>query len=61
MKFQAHSCVEKAAMICLVKIRLVETDEDYSMRGDALKKAMENDRAKNLIPFYVIKENFNSK
>jgi len=49
----AHSCVEKAAMICLVKIRLVETDEDYSMRGDALKKAMENDRAKNLIPFYV--------
>ena len=40
-------------MICLVKIRLVDTDDDYSMRGDALKKAIEEDKDKNLIPFYV--------
>lgn len=40
-------------MICLVKIRLVDTDDEYSMRGDALKKAIEEDKDKNLIPFYV--------
>ena len=43
-------------MICLVKIRLIDTDSDYSMRGDALKKAMDDDRDKNLIPFYVKKK-----
>jgi glutamate/tyrosine decarboxylase-like PLP-dependent enzyme len=52
--------VEKAAMICLVKIRLVDTDDEYSMRGDALKKAIEEDKAKNLIPFYVSEIIFNS-
>ena len=43
-------------MICLVKIRLIDTDSDYSMRGDTLKKAMDDDRDKNLIPFYVNKK-----
>lgn len=49
----AHSCVEKAAMICLVKIRMLDTDENYSLRGETVKKAMEDDMEKGLIPFYV--------
>lgn len=49
----AHSCVEKAAMISLVKIRLLDVDENYSLRGDALEKAMKEDIAKGLIPFYT--------
>lgn len=49
----SHSCVEKAAMISLVKIRLLNVDSNYSLRGETLKAAMEADRAKGLIPFYV--------
>lgn len=49
----AHSCVEKAAMISLVKIRLLDVDKNYSLRGDVLEKAMQEDIAKGLIPFYT--------
>jgi glutamate/tyrosine decarboxylase-like PLP-dependent enzyme len=50
---KAHSCVEKAAMISLVKVKLLPFDKDYSLRGDTLKKAIEEDIEKGLIPFYV--------
>lgn len=33
---EAHSCVEKAAMICFVKLRILEPDEKASLRGDIL-------------------------
>ncbi len=49
----AHSCVEKAAMIAMVKIRLLETDEKFSMRGIIVEKQMKEDRANGLIPFFV--------
>lgn len=49
----SHSCVEKAAMISLVKIRLLDVDDNYSLRGETLEKAMQNDIANGLIPFYV--------
>lgn len=35
---EAHSCVEKAAMICFVKLRILEPDEKSSLRGTTLKK-----------------------
>lgn len=35
---EAHSCVEKAAMICFVKLRILEPDATCSLRGDALTK-----------------------
>lgn len=35
---EAHSCVEKAAMISLVKLRVIEADEKCSLRGEQLKK-----------------------
>ena len=42
-------------MISLVKIRLLDYDqEDHSIGGDVLQKAIEDDIEKGLIPFYVI-------
>ena len=35
---EAHSCVEKAAMISFVKLRILEPDENCSLRGDILKQ-----------------------
>ena len=50
----AHSSVEKAAMMAGVKMRLLETDSDFSLRGDVLSKAISEDKAKGLIPFCVV-------
>ncbi|XP_023713317.1 aromatic-L-amino-acid decarboxylase [Cryptotermes secundus] len=50
---EAHSCVEKAAMICFVKLRILEPDEKCSLRGATIQQAMEEDEALGLIPFFV--------
>ncbi|GAB0096138.1 Aromatic-L-amino-acid decarboxylase [Sergentomyia squamirostris] len=50
---EAHSCVEKAAMICFVKLRILEPDSKCSLRGDTLAKAMEEDELQGLVPFFV--------
>ncbi|BES96266.1 Aromatic amino acid decarboxylase [Nesidiocoris tenuis] len=50
---EAHSCVEKAAMICFVKLRILEPDDKCSLRGATLRQAMEEDGAMGLIPFFV--------
>ncbi|KAJ8343595.1 hypothetical protein SKAU_G00309240 [Synaphobranchus kaupii] len=47
---QAHSSVEKAGLITLVKIRFLPTDEQFSLRGETLQRAIEEDRKKGLIP-----------
>ncbi|ESN98402.1 hypothetical protein HELRODRAFT_101612 [Helobdella robusta] len=49
----AHSCVEKAGMLSLVKMRELDIDENYSLRGGTLEKAIEDDRNEGLIPFYL--------
>ena len=49
----AHSCVEKAGMIAMVKIRLLDTDENFSMRGHTVEKAIRDDRSNGFIPFFV--------
>ena len=49
----AHSCVEKAAVIAMVKLRLLDTDENFSLRGSILEAAVENDKSLGLIPFFV--------
>ena len=36
---EAHSCVEKAAMISFVKLRILEPDHNNELRGDILKQA----------------------
>ncbi|XP_071537873.1 aromatic-L-amino-acid decarboxylase isoform X2 [Panulirus ornatus] len=50
---QAHSSVEKAGLIGLVKMRYIESDENLSMRGDKVVEAIQNDREKGLIPFFL--------
>ncbi|KAM9816900.1 histidine decarboxylase [Neosynchiropus ocellatus] len=50
---QAHSSVEKAGLISLVKIRFLPTDEKLSLRGDALKQAIHEDRMNGLVPFLL--------
>ncbi|KAL7029992.1 hypothetical protein ACKWTF_006465 [Chironomus riparius] len=50
---QAHSSVEKAALIGLVRMRFIEADENLSLRGGALKEAIEEDIRNGLIPFWV--------
>ncbi|CAF0860226.1 unnamed protein product [Brachionus calyciflorus] len=49
----AHSCVEKAGMIAMVKIRLLDPDENFSLRGLCVEKAIKDDKSNGLIPFFV--------
>jgi aromatic-L-amino-acid decarboxylase len=54
---QSHSSVEKAVRIAGLRpdqLRLVEVDEGYAMRDDALAAAMAEDRAAGLTPFFVV-------
>ncbi|KFR15212.1 Histidine decarboxylase, partial [Opisthocomus hoazin] len=50
---QAHSSVEKAGLISLVKVKFLPVDENFSLRGEALKKAIAEDRSKGLVPVFV--------
>nr|CAD7445948.1 unnamed protein product [Timema bartmani] len=50
---EAHSCVEKAANICLVRLHILEPDGDCTLRGETLREAMEEDEKKGLFPFFV--------
>lgn len=50
---QAHSSVEKAALIGLVRMRFIEADENLSLRGEALREAIEEDIKNGLVPFWV--------
>jgi aromatic-L-amino-acid/L-tryptophan decarboxylase len=53
---QAHSSLEKAAMVAGIGIdnlRLVEVDEQFAMRSDALRSRIRQDRQAGLVPFFV--------
>jgi len=50
---EAHSCVEKAAMIGFVKLRILEPDDQSVLRGARLKEAMMEDIENGLYPFFV--------
>lgn len=50
---EAHSSVEKACMIGMVKLRILETDSKFRLRGDTLRNAIQEDRNLGLIPFFV--------
>lgn len=50
---QAHSSVEKAGLIGLVKMRYIEADANYSMRAEKLAKAIRQDKEAGLHPFFV--------
>ncbi len=50
---QAHSSVEKSALVALVRIRILPSDDKLSLRGDTLRQAIEEDKKNGLIPFFV--------
>ncbi|XP_048187661.1 histidine decarboxylase [Perognathus longimembris pacificus] len=50
---QAHSSVEKAGLISLVKVRFLPVDDNFSLRGEALQKAIEEDKRRGLVPVFV--------
>lgn len=50
---QAHSSVEKASLIGLVKLRYIESDQEHAMDCDRLEQAIRWDRQMGLVPFFV--------
>lgn len=51
---QAHSSVDKAALIVGCKLRKIPTDIHCVMHGEQLEIAMAEDRAKGLVPFFLV-------
>ncbi|CAF1083787.1 unnamed protein product, partial [Didymodactylos carnosus] len=49
----AHSCVEKAGLIAVIKVRQLYVDDHYSLRGKTLEESIKADKEKGLIPFFV--------
>nr|XP_048315774.1 histidine decarboxylase isoform X2 [Myodes glareolus] len=50
---QAHSSVEKAGLISLVKMRFLPVDDNFSLRGETLQRAIEEDKQRGLVPVFV--------
>ncbi|MFI5117282.1 MAG: pyridoxal-dependent decarboxylase [Terriglobales bacterium] len=53
---QAHSSIEKAAMVAGIgmdNLRLIEVDERFAMRPEALARQIQQDRQSGLVPFFV--------
>jgi len=53
---QAHSSLEKAAMVCGIgtdNLRLIDVDENFAMLPDALLAQIEKDRREGCIPFFA--------
>ena len=51
---QSHSSISKAALLAAVRMRLLRADNNLSLRGSALQKAIEEDKEKGFIPFFVV-------
>jgi len=51
---QAHSSVERSALLGAVKCHKVVSNDREEMKGDALKAAIEEDIQKGLLPFFVV-------
>ncbi|KFD55513.1 hypothetical protein M514_03565 [Trichuris suis] len=50
---QAHSSVQKAALMIGIRLRLVESDKLRRMTSEALQSAVEEDKKRGFIPFFV--------
>ena len=51
---QAHSSVDKGALIVGCQIRKISSGPDCVMRGEQLEAAIAEDREKGLIPFFIV-------
>lgn len=45
--------MERAGLIGGVRMKKIISDDKFSVRGDALRRVIEEDRATGLIPFFV--------
>src|SRR5882724_9346164 len=53
---QAHSSIEKAIKVAGIgakNLRLIEVDDEFAMRPEALARQIEQDRRDRLVPFFV--------
>ncbi len=50
---QAHSSVEKSALVALTRIKILPTDENLSLRGETLRREIELDIQAGRVPFFV--------
>jgi hypothetical protein len=59
--FQAHSSVEKAALLAAVRLRKLPTyaEDNYSLTGRTLEAAICEDMNQGLVPFFVCFIKFN--
>ncbi|XP_076350887.1 aromatic-L-amino-acid decarboxylase-like isoform X10 [Tachypleus tridentatus] len=51
---QAHCSVEKAGLLSGLTCRLLPTDAAFSLQGDILQAAIDEDRTQGKIPFFVV-------
>ena len=51
---QAHSSVQRDALLASVKMRSLPTDSNLSLRGAQLSHAIHQDRENGFIPFFVV-------
>lgn len=50
---QAHSSVERAALLASIKIRLLPTDSEFALKADTFEKAVKEDLENGLEPIFV--------
>ena len=50
---KAHSCVERACLLGMVKCRKLSIDAKFSLRGETLINEIEKDKKEGFFPFYV--------
>ena len=51
---EAHSSIEKAAKMALIKLRVIDPDPHGVFRGEALRVAIQKDMQQGLTPFFVV-------
>lgn len=51
---EAHSSIEKAAKMAIIKLRILDTDDRGRFRGETLRTAIKKDLARGLTPFFVV-------
>lgn len=50
---EAKHIFQDAITICMVNLRILDTDENFCLRADTLSKAVEEDKAIGFMPFFV--------
>lgn len=50
---EAHSCVEKAAMMAFVRLKILEPDEKNSLRGANLRQVITPSAYKRVVGYYL--------